>query len=766
MKRVLLLQQKNKGCLLFLLLFLISSPVIFSQNIDFGKSYINVTKGATGGTVEPNDELEIRASFVVRSGTYDSCRYQDVVPTGTTYIAGTIRVLTNEGKIYKQFTDAAGDDPGRITGATITINLGYNAASAPATAFRRGRVANTHKPSFYSNTCIMIASFRVRVTVPIGTTISTGGGNMTYKNGAAAIQTFTFPNNALLVYQNIGICSNTIGGNAIGTEFNGTFGSGRPRNRGISANVPVGYTYSGFTGTNMPNDYFYGVANNTSTQTGYSTLNTWAKPDNSTPTHRVFSVWDIIGDHTGAVSPTIGNPAADTVANANGGYMLVINAAYRIDSAFQQVITGLCPNTYYEVSCWMRNICSKCGCDSNGKGATNTAGPIFYIPTGAGDSSGVAPNITFDINGVDYYTTGDLKYSGQWVRKGFTFLTGIAQTSINLKFFNNAPGGGGNDWALDDISVRTCSPNMKYSPSLNPNICDSNALDLYDTVRSFFNNYNYYKWQRSTDGGTIWTDVTGPIGPIAPYWNGTEWEYVAQYTVPNTATYAVNNGDKYRVQVATLAANLSNPNCRFTDPGNVITLNVIQCSPILATQILSFTGKIQNNHSLLKWVTANETTEFIFEIEKSQDGFTFSNLAFINSHGDSLANSNYYSFIDPVAVTGKTYYRITAKNNLGTVVYSKVIILDNHNNLFAILYAVNPFSTQVDFEISSQYSGAGDVEIIDQTGKVMKKKTVEINKGTNLVSVTGLEAILPGMYYLSVRLNGYSIKHPLIKLNN
>ena len=415
-----------------------------AQNIDFGKSYVNVTKGLNGGTVEPGDTLEIRASLVVRSGTYDSCRYQDVVPTGTTFIPGTIRVLTNEGKIYKQFTDAAGDDCGWISGSTVTINLGYNTAAAPATAFRRGRVANTHKPSFYSSTCIMIASFRVKVTALLGSTISTGGGNMTYKSGLTAVQTFTFPNNSVAVYTNYGICSNTVGVNAIGTEFNGTFGSGKPRNRGVSANVPVGYTYAKFT-TGGPNDYFYGVANNTSTDVNYTTVNTWAYPDNTSPTHRVFSVWDIIGDHTGAANQFTGNPPADTVANSNAGYMLIINAAYRIDSAFQQTISNLCPNTYYEISCWMRNICPKCGCDSNGKGATNAAGPPYYIPSAPNDSSGVQPNVTFDVDGVDYYTSGNIAYTGLWVKKGFTYLTGPAQTSFTIKFFNNAPGGGGND---------------------------------------------------------------------------------------------------------------------------------------------------------------------------------------------------------------------------------------------------------------------------------------------------------------------------------
>jgi hypothetical protein len=55
--------------LLLLALFLPAAAGVMAQNIDFGKSYINVTKGLNGGTVETGDTLEIRATFVVRSGT-------------------------------------------------------------------------------------------------------------------------------------------------------------------------------------------------------------------------------------------------------------------------------------------------------------------------------------------------------------------------------------------------------------------------------------------------------------------------------------------------------------------------------------------------------------------------------------------------------------------------------------------------------------------------------------------------------------------------
>jgi trimeric autotransporter adhesin len=757
------------NCILLSLLILLAVVLpgpgrLMAQNIDFGKSYINVTKGLNGGTVETGDTLEIRASLVVRSGTYDSCRYQDAVPAGTIYIPGTVRVLTNEGKIYKQFTDAYGDDPGWITGTNITINMGYNTAAAPATAFRRGRVVNTHKPSFYGSTCIMIASFRVRVTALTGSNISTGGGNMTYKLGLAAVSTFTFPANILRVYTNYGICSNSIGANSIGTEFNGTFGTGRPRNRGTSANVPVGYTYSHFD-ANMPNDYYYGIANNTSTRLGYTTSNSWGIPDPSATSHRVFTVWDIIGDHTGAGSPTLGNPPADTVANANGGYMLVINAAYRIDSAFQQTISGLCPNTYYEISCWMRNICSKCGCDSNGKGATSAPAVPAYIPTGPGDSSGVAPNLTFDIDGVDYYTSGNLLYSGRWVKKGFTFLTGLAQTSFTLKFFNNAPGGGGNDWALDDISVSTCSPNMKYSPSLTPTVCDSNALTIYDTVRSFFNNYTYYKWQRSTNGGASWSDVTAPAGPAVPVWNGTAWQYVTSYTVPPSATLLANNGDLYRLVVATTAANLSNANCNFTDVANIITMNIIDCGIPLAAELLSFSGQKQNGQGVLKWTTTGEEEPLVFEVEKSSDGIHFNSIGSVNGHEDYISEWQNYTFTDPAALTGKTYYRINMHNSRGQSTLSRIIQLSTQQEALSFVSVINPFTSALQVDIAAEQNGIVNAELVDATGKTVRKITVELISGINRIRFENTAVLAPGMYFLRISNGDTEIRKTVLKTN-
>jgi hypothetical protein len=107
---------------------LCADPARAQLKIDYGKSYVNLTKGATGGTIEPNDILEVRATFVVGgSGVndfVDSCSYSDVVPANTIYIPGSLAILTNEGLVYKTFSDALGDDAGGSLGSNVQSTWG------------------------------------------------------------------------------------------------------------------------------------------------------------------------------------------------------------------------------------------------------------------------------------------------------------------------------------------------------------------------------------------------------------------------------------------------------------------------------------------------------------------------------------------------------------------------------------------------------------------------------------------------------------------
>ncbi|RYY56688.1 MAG: T9SS type A sorting domain-containing protein [Chitinophagaceae bacterium] len=770
----------------------ISDPA--ASDIQVSRSYINVTKGTTGGTVDPGDILEMRATFTIKSNSADSLSFVDTLfrNRGLALVPGSIALRTNEGLVYRNdvavkvpFTDDSTDaDAGyfrRPNGqdTIITIKFGANARS-----FRRGQLANNSLPTVFGSTCIIMATYRVRVYAGYNSKLSYKTGGLTYRDRSTGnYVNNTFKTDSLIVYQSVGLCPNAVSAsNSIGVEFNGTFGapSSAPplvRNRGTSSFV-YGYGYKPFTraaSDNGPNDYFYSIANNTFAQTP-TTSNAWAKPD-VTPNHRLFSHWDISGDHTNAADPAIGNAPCDTTLPVSAsnpcGYMLTLNSAYRADTAFQYDVTGLCPNTYYEISAWFKNLCAKCGSDSTQK-AFNVAG---YVPSALNDSSGVRPNIAFDVNGTDYYTTGDIIYTGtntggrdannRWQKRGFTYLTGNSQTSFRLTLRNNAPGGGGNDWALDDIAVSTCLPNMSYSPSLNPSVCTGNALTINDTIRSYFNNYTHHRWQRSTDNGVTWTNV-GPLQNATPVYNSTlgTYQYVTSYTIPPSNTNSIDSGNRYRVIVATTSTNVGSTACQVTDGISIINLAVRNCAPILATDLLSFNGQLLLSKAELKWTSSKEDKPVTYFIQRSADGISFHNAGSVNGLGNGTHETNNYSFTDPVQVTGRTYYRLLVTDADGSSKYSRIIQLDNQlAGTMEMLNLVNPFNASVDFEVRSPKETLAEILLTDMYGKTVKKITRVISRGVTPVSLDETASLPAGTYFITVKSNGTGITHKVVKKN-
>jgi len=743
-----------------------------SASIDYSKSYINVTKLGTGGGVEPGDVLEIRATFVVRTGTVDSLAFFDTLQANTGYrlISGTLSTQTNEGKIYKSFTDASDTDGGWYTvngsDTIIQINLGPTASSV-----YRGSLSNTSRPSFYGGTCIIMATYKVQVYASYDQKINWGGGSFTYKDGAN-MRMVNFKNDSLVVYASPGLCSTALStNNQVGIETNGTFGTAAsPRNRGTSTAVPS-YTYAVFnTGGVGPNDYFYGIANNTSST--YTTNNAMAKPVSG---FRTFSVWDIIGDHTGATNTAKGNVPCDIalpVSPTNPcGYMLVVNAAYKTDTAVRSAITSLCPNTYYEISAWVRNVCYKCGCDSVGRNHSNAG----YIPFATNDSSGVPPNLAFQINGQDYYQTGNIYYNGtgpgitqqasdtvnSWVKRGFVYKTGPAETGFELLIRNNAPGGGGNDWAIDDIVVATCSPEVTVTPGPNPFICDSNTVDVGAIIASYYDNYTYYKFEESTDDGATWTS-TGVTGSVTPTWNGSAWAYSVSY--PTFIAYAADSGLQYRVVIASTASNLAAAACSFSG-GATITLTVDPCDFLLDVGILSFKGRNENNQGVLYWTTSKEEEPVKYEIQKSKDASSFVTIGEITGYKAPSAETNRYTYVDPELLDNTlSWYRIKEiKTQSNKSKFSKVVQLIGDKAGLQIESLINPFNSHVKFDLISGDDGLVQVEILDQYQHKLKMGTYNLVKGRNRINVDNTDKLPAGFYILRVISNNNVINRKIIK---
>jgi hypothetical protein len=738
--------------------------------VQTGKSYVNITKGVSGGTIEPGDILEIRATISVARIPANAVlsisrvHFVDTIPANTNYVAGSLRILTNEGLTFKTYTDAANDDAAMYNAAsaprpTIRINLGSTvngALGAAATSTvpggtSGGTIHHQGRPSFYNSVCIMSASYRIRVNpaVVFGTIINMYGGAFGYRNNGldSVRRCLAYSIN---LTDDIGLCANSIGANAI-IDNGGTFGSGITQNRSVSAIVP-GYNFAAVT-TGMPNDGSYAIVNNMS-PSGSTNVNE-PKPDIVAPLTRVFNVWDIMGDHTGAAVPATGN--APVAPGTNGGYFVAINASYANSNAIQQTVGGLCPNTYYEFSAWFKNICQFCACDSTGDPPYRTVSGVSVPNTNFNgpDSSGVNPNLTFTIDGVDYYTTGTMLYTGQWVKKGFIYRTGPAQTSFTVTIRNNAAGGGGNDWAIDDVTLATCTPNLNMQPSPMVPVCYGNQIDLAAIIRCFFPNYTNYAWERSTDNGSTWMS-TGVTGVGSPVMVAGEYEYTAAY--PSFLGDSSVHNNVYRIRLASTGPNLSNPSCSFL-ASTTVRVMVNNCSEVLHGDIQSFSGNVSNSFATLYWTVSGDFTPgTIFEVESSNDNISFEKVGELPRE---QGKSN-YQLTDNKPLSATRYYRLKLTNGQSHK-YSQIISLGNGATPFAVRSLVNPFEGDISFELVSPENAEVTISLRDAYGRAVKTVKESVNAGVNSMQVNNLGKLPSGMYILQIQWKDKVVTKRLIK---
>lgn len=710
-----------------------------AQNSEFSYTYQNITRINGGGTLEKGDTIEIRALMKVNNAA-TNVFYRDTIPDGFEYVPNSIKIVTNEGLLFKgPYTDAAGDDVAMVkmagTRQTLRVNIGtgatvINNSTEFSSTSGGGNITPGDKPKFYGTTLFVVA-YRLKVTADYGETVYPTGHFYYRTGGGSTYRKESFSYGGIKILPNTGLCQN-----ATGASFTAEsdFGSGSIQNRATGANVP-GYGKKDLA-ANAPNDNYYSIANNTSADGTTDNSGPYQPTSNS---HRVFNgFWDIIGDHTGAANPQLGNPPVKP--GNDGGYMLVVNAAYPTGEAYNDLILDVCPNTYYEFSAWVRNICGYCGIDSN---SVST-----YKP-------GVLPNLAFTINDVDYYTTGELPWNEKWEKRGFIYKTGPTETSFKITIKNNAAGGGGNDWVLDDIKLATCYPEQIMNPDDEVEVCVGGVVDLKNTVISYFDNYTYYQWERSKDG-INWSNI-GINGVGSPVLNNGLWQYTVPYAF---IAQKADSGYVYRMRVATTEDNLLNGNCMVQNNGNILVkVGDFDCN-VVSGLLGSFLARDNHGSVSLMWSSLSEKDLKKFELEKSNDGTHFRTLSFIEPEYPS---GGIYRFTDNEMSSGKVFYRLKLHTSgFETYRYSEVVSVNIAGKLLSIS-PVNPFVNQIDLEVNARKDINAEFQLFDAYGRMIKKQTLFLPKGSRRIMLDGTGHLIPGIYILKVNANGSTTQYKLLK---
>ena len=273
-------------------------------------------------------------------------------------------------------------------------------------------------------------------------------------------------------------CSGTFGDNIFSE---GNFGRGPANIVSGPVSIAPGYTYTNLT---PPSDGFYTITND---------MGKWDK---------TYGSWIKIGDHS-----------ADPQ-----GYMMVVNASYSPGKFYEQVIDSLCTNTIYEFSADIINVVR-----SEVPGHT-------------------LPDLDFMINDSVWYSTGNIPQDEKWHKHGFVFSLKPGQTNIKLTLVNKAPGGTGNDLALDNITFRPCGPEPDPNLAEHWYFCEDQTLPVSISTQIDTNQFAV-QWQMTRTPGLNWENA-GDLNMTS----------IDQDTGKPGTYY-------YRYKVSTSVENLDNPYC-------------------------------------------------------------------------------------------------------------------------------------------------------------------------------------------------------------
>ena len=315
------------------------------------------------------------------------------------------------------------------------------------------------------------------------------------------------------------VCNGSLGDAVIDQNFGAGTNPGPPL---------AGYiTNMAYTTNNCPNDGEYTISNSL-TGAGNCHPETW---------------YNVATDHTG-------NP---------NGYMMIVNASYAPSIFFTQAANGLCPNTTYEFSAYILNLCI----------------PSFVT------ASFSQPNITFSIETTSGQvlatdTTGTIPPTSYnqgptWVPYGTYFTTPANVTNLVVVMTNNAPGGNGNDFILDDITFRACGPVIQEGFSSttgvkSKSLCQGENANYTLKANVVSNGTPAFQWQ-SNNLQNGWDDMPGQTAE----------------TLDISFVNAVPGLYQYRLGVANGSA-ITNIGCRVYSPPLTVTVNPLPSVPAIAPQ--------------------------------------------------------------------------------------------------------------------------------------------------------------------------------------
>jgi hypothetical protein len=170
----------------------------------------------------------------------------------------------------------------------------------------------------------------------------------------------------------------------------------------------------------------------------------------------------------------------------------------------------------------------------------------------------------------------------------------------------------------------------------------------------------------------------------------------------------------------------------------------------LPVELLSFNAVLNEDKTVrLNWITASETNNDYFTVEKTGDGLSYEEVARVKGAGNSIAKKQYEAK-DYNPYKNRSYYRLKQTDFNGHYEYSKLAPVDNTEQA-AFKVFPNPLG-EGNLFISLQHanSNAVSIAIYDMLGKICFSKTATSDDGDFFTTLEFFPPLSSGIYLVSV----------------
>lgn len=171
----------------------------------------------------------------------------------------------------------------------------------------------------------------------------------------------------------------------------------------------------------------------------------------------------------------------------------------------------------------------------------------------------------------------------------------------------------------------------------------------------------------------------------------------------------------------------------------------------LPAVLTDFGGTGYKEYNQLKWTVTQEQDVSRYELERSTDGSSFSNIATVTARNSPV--ETIYSHKDYTTLF-EAYYRLKMVDEDGTTTYSTIVFIRKSGikNEFNVLG--NPFNS----EIVLKYKLSGDqkisIQLFNAAGALVRKEEYAATAGTGIYTISGFQKIPTGVYWLNIESNG------------